>query len=759
MDTHNPRSHALPPSLTLPVEGMTCASCVGRVERALAKVPGVTEASVNLATGRATVSGTADAAALRAAVERAGYAVPEAPPHAHHHPSADGTPDPHASHAGPPVAGEEAGLRRDALLAMALAAPLLILEMSGHLIPAVHHAIAATIGETAWRWISAALATAAMFGPGLRFHRVGWPALFRGAPEMNSLVAIGTTAAWTYSIVVLLAPGLVPPSQRFVYFEAAAVIVALVLLGRWLEARSRGRASQAIRGLMDLAPPTARVERDGGEAEVPAASLVVGDVLVIRPGERVPTDGTVLDGASYVDEAMITGEPVPVVKATGDAVTGGTVNGAGALRVRATAVGAGTTLARIARMVEEAQGSKLPIQAAVDRVTMWFVPAVMALAALTFVGWLVAGGGIAAALTSAVAVLIIACPCAMGLATPVSIMVGTGRAAELGVLFRRGAALQRLRDVSVVAVDKTGTLTEGRPALTEVVPAPGFAEDEVLALVAAAEARSEHPIARAILEGVAARGLRVPPAEAFEVVVGGGVRATVAGHAVEVGADRFMALLGLDVAPFAAEAARLADAGRTPLYAALDGRLAALLAVSDPVRDTTPGAVAALHDMGLTLAMVTGDNRRTAGAVAGPLGIAEVVAEVRPEGKVEAVRRLKEGGRSVAFVGDGVNDAPALAAADVGIAVGGGTDIAIESAEVVLMRGDLRGVATAVALSRATIRNIRQNLAWAFGYNAVLIPIAAVGLLSPMLAAAAMGLSSVCVVGNALRLRGAGGAG
>ena len=755
MDTNLPHERIL----TLPVEGMTCASCVGRVERALGKVPGVTEASVNLATGRARVTGTAEPGALRDAVTRAGYASPEpAPAHAHHHHGApDASADPHAGHAGPPARGEEEGLRRDAILALALAAPLLILEMGGHLIPAVHHWIGATIGDAAWRWISAALATAAMFGPGWRFHRIGWPALFRRAPEMNTLVALGTAAAWAYSAVVLLAPGLVPDGQRLVYFEAAAVVVALVLLGRWLEARSRGRASEAIRRLMDLAPPTARVERDRREVEVPAASLAVGDVLLVRPGERVPTDGEVLDGSSYVDESMITGEPVPVEKTTGGPVTGGTVNGAGALRVRATAVGAETTLARIARMVEDAQGSKLPIQALVDRVTMWFVPGVMVLAGLTFVGWLLAGGGVAAALTAAVAVLIIACPCAMGLATPVSIMVGTGRAAELGVLFRRGAALQKLGDATVIAVDKTGTLTEGRPALTDLVPAEGFAPDEVLALVAAAEARSEHPIARAIRDGATAKGLVLPTAEAFEAVVGGGVRAAVAGHRVEVGADRFMASLGLDVAPFATEAARLAGEGRTPLYAALNGRLAALLAVSDPVRGTTPGAVAALRRMGLTLAMVTGDNRRTAEAVAHPLGIGEVVAEVRPEGKVEAVRRLKEGGRAVAFVGDGINDAPALAAADVGIAVGGGTDIAIESAEVVLMRGDLRGVATAVALSRATLRNIRQNLGWAFGYNALLIPVAALGLLSPMLAAAAMGLSSVCVVGNALRLRRFGG--
>jgi Cu+-exporting ATPase len=737
MDTH--AHHA---TTALLVEGMTCASCVGRVERALARVPGVEGAAVNLATSRATVRHAPglDAAALRAAVERAGYTAHESPA---------GAPA-HAGH----DHGEEAPLRREAMLAAALALPLLVLEMGGHLVPAWHHVIETTIGMAASWWVQAALATALLFGPGLRFHRAGWPALLRGAPEMNSLVALGTTAAWSFSMVVLLAPTLLPEGSRFVYFEAAGVIVALVLVGRWLEARARGRASGAIRRLMELAPATARVERDGREEEVPAASLRVGDVLVLRPGERVPTDAVVLDGASHVNEAMITGEPLPVPKLAGDAVTGGTVNGAGALRLRATAVGAGTTLARIARMVEDAQGSKLPIQEMVDRVTLWFVPAVMAVAAITFAGWLLAGGGVAQALVAAVAVLIIACPCAMGLATPVSIMVGTGRAAELGVLFRRGAALQALRDVAVVAVDKTGTLTEGRPALVGLVPTPGFDEPELLALAAAAEARSEHPIAHAIREAAAARGLALQPVEGFEAVPGGGLRAAAGGRAILLGADRFMRDEGVDPAPLAEATATAAGEGRTPLYMAVDGRLAALLTVADPVRATTPDAVRSLRGMGLEIAMVTGDNRRTADAVARPLGIAEVIAEVRPEGKLAAVERLRAG-RRLAFVGDGINDAPALAAADVGIAVGGGTDIAVESAEVVLMRGDLRGVATAVALSRATIRNIRQNLGWAFGYNVVLIPVAAVGLLSPMLAAAAMALSSVCVVGNALRLRGA----
>jgi len=515
---------------------------------------------------------------------------------------------------------------------------------------------------------------------------------------------------------------------------------------------------------MGLQARTARVERNGEAVELPAAEVRAGDVVLVRPGERVPVDGEVLDGSSYVDESMVTGEPVPVEKSAGARVVGGTVNKAGAFRFRATAVGADTVLAQIVRMVEAAQGSKLPIQALVDRVTLWFVPAVMAVAVLTFAAWLAFGPSPALtfALVNAVAVLIIACPCAMGLATPTSIMVGTGRAAEMGVLFRKGEALQTLREAAVVAVDKTGTLTKGRPELTDLAPAPGFDADEVLALIAAVEARSEHPVAEAIVAAARACGLTLPEVGSFVATPGFGVEAVVAGRRVAVGADRLMARLGLDVAAFADDAARLGDEGKTPLYAAVDGRLAAAIAVADPIRETTPAAIAALHALGLKVAMVTGDNRRTAGAIARQLGIDEVEAEVLPDGKVAVVERLKAGGtRKVAFVGDGINDAPALAAADVGLAIGTGTDIAIESADVVLMSGDLRAVPDAIGLSQATMRNIRQNLFWAFAYNAALIPVAAGALyptlgllLSPILAAAAMGLSSVFVLTNALRLRG-----
>ncbi len=579
---------------------------------------------------------------------------------------------------------------------------------------------------------------------------------------MNSLVSVGTLAAYLYSIVATFAPTLLPPGTVNVYYEAAAVIVVLILLGRYLEARAKGRTSQAIQRLVGLQPKTARVRREGAVAEIPIIDVMVGDVIEVRPGERIPVDGEVVDGNSYVDEAMITGEPVPVAKASGSAVTGGTVNQQGALAFRATAVGEATLLAQIIRMVEDAQGSKLPIQAMVDRVTMWFVPAVMGVAALTFVAWLILGPSPALtfALVNAVAVLIIACPCAMGLATPTSIMVGTGRGAELGVLFRKGEALQLLRDARVVAVDKTGTLTEGRPALTDMQVIDGFDRSGVLALAAAVEAKSEHPVGVAIVAAATAEGIAIPETTDFDSVTGYGVRALVNGNRVDIGADRYMHSLGVDAAGFAANAMQLADEGKSPLYVAVDGRLAAIMAVADPIKATTPAAIAALHRLGLKIAMVTGDNARTAESIARRLGIDVVVAEVLPEGKVAAVENLRAAHGRVAFVGDGINDAPALAAADVGIAVGTGTDVAIEAADVVLMSGHLNGVATAIALSQATIGNIRQNLFWAFAYNTALIPVAA-GLLypvwgvllSPMFAAGAMAMSSVFVLGNALRLR------
>ncbi len=745
----------VPESFTaVAVEGMSCASCVGRVERALLALPGAVAASVNLATGRAELRHTAGIVSVsdvEAAVRRAGY-------------------EPRPLDAAPDTSHEErqereaAALRRDLTIAAILASPVVLLDMGGHLLPGFHHAVMGVLGASGLAWLQAVLATAVLAGPGRRFFRIGMPNLLRGHPDMNALVALGAGAAYLFSLVSTVAPRLLPEGAAHLYFEASVLIVTLILLGRTLEARAKGRAGAAIARLIDLSPKTARLVGEGGEHEVPASDLRVGDRVRVRPGERVPADGTVTAGSSFVDESMITGEPVPVEKGMGARVVGGTLNTTGSFDLTVDRTGADTALARIVRMVEEAQGGKLPIQALVDRVTLWFVPAVIAVAVLTFLAWLVfaPAPALSHALVAAISVLIIACPCAMGLATPVSIMVGTGRAAERGVLFRQGAALQALREARVIALDKTGTLTEGRPRLTDLVTVPGFAREEVLALAGAVEARSEHPVARAIAEAAREAGA-VPETEAFEAVPGHGVSARIAGRPVALGNRRFMGRLGIATDALEADAARLAGEGKSPIFAAVDGRLAALLAVADPVKPEARAALDALRTRGLTVAMLTGDTRATAEAVARSLGITEVEAEVLPEGKVAALRRLREAHGPIAFVGDGINDAPALAEAEIGIAIGTGTDIAVESADVVLMSVALGGLVEAVALSRATLANIRQNLFWAFAYNVALIPVAAGVLtifggpqLSPVLAAGAMALSSVFVVGNALRLRRAG---
>ena len=736
--------------IELSIEGMTCASCVGRVEKALKKVEGVQQANVNLATERAWVQGNAQVQSsdLIQAVKKAGYTAKQIEQNARVRQDKKAT--------------EQQQLKRDLMISLILAVPVFILEMGSHMIPAFHMWVMDNIGTQQSWLIQFVLTTLVLIFPGRRFYQKGIPALWRLAPDMNSLVAVGTLAAYSFSLVATFIPQVLPEGTVNVYYEAAAVIVSLILLGRYFEAKAKGRTSQAIQHLVGMQAKTARVHHNGQVTEVPIAEVTTETIVEIRPGERVPVDGEVIEGQSYIDESMITGEPVPVKKQVGDQVVGGTVNQNGTLNFRATAIGESSVLAQIIRMVEQAQGSKLPIQALVDKVTMWFVPMVMLLAVLTFIVWFIFGPdpALTFSLVNAVAVLIIACPCAMGLATPTSIMVGTGRGAEMGVLFRKGEALQALQEVKVIAVDKTGTLTEGKPTLTDFYVQPGFEREQVLRIVASVEAKSEHPIALAIVQAAEQQNISLLPITTFDSVTGFGIKAGVEGQAVHIGADRYMQQLGLDVTPFKDEAAHLGQEAKTPIYVAIDQKLAAIIAVADPIKDTTYAAIAGLHQLGLKVAMITGDNRHTAQAIAAKLHIDQVIAEVLPDGKVDAIRQLQQQYGRVAFVGDGINDAPALAQADVGLAIGTGTDVAIEAADVVLMSGSLQGVPNAIALSQATIKNIRQNLFWAFFYNIALIPIAAGVLypafgilLSPIFAAGAMALSSVFVLGNALRLK------
>lgn len=739
----------------LEIDGMSCASCVGRIEKLLQQSPGVTDVAVSLVTESANitfVTGATTADTLAYVVTGAGY--PARPQQQEVAAQDDRKVD------------QAANLSRQTLFALALTLPVFILEMGSHLFTAMHHLVVRTLGlQTSWV-IQFVLITAVLGGPGRVFFAKGIPALLRRAPDMNALVALGTAAAWGFSTVATFAPQWLPDGTQAVYFEAAGVIVTLILLGRWLEARAKGRSGDAIRKLVGLRPQSALVVKDEDVAERSIAEIAVGDIVRVRPGERIATDGIVTDGASYVDESMLSGEPIPIEKGLGATVTGGTINGQGSIDFQVTRTGDDTTLAQIIQMVTDAQGAKLPIQNLVNVITMWFVPAVLLIAALTVAAWLIFGPdpALGLALVCGVAVLIVACPCAMGLATPTSIMVGTGRAAELGVLFRRGDALQSLQNVGVVAFDKTGTLTAGRPELTTFVTNENQDADRILQIIASAEARSEHPIAQAIVRAAAEKGLETQAVTQFESLTGMGLSAQVDGQTVLIGADRLFAAQNIDTATFAKQAGVIATEGQTPLFASVDGQLAALIGVSDPIKPQTPAAIAALHAMGKQVAMITGDNAGTAQAIAVKLGIDHVVAEVMPDQKVLAIKDLQSGAQSVAFVGDGINDAPALAAADVGIAIGTGTDVAIESADVVLMSGDVSGVSNAFTISQHTMRNIRQNLFWAFAYNAALIPIAAGALyifggplLSPMFAAGAMALSSLFVLSNALRLRWVGG--
>jgi Cu+-exporting ATPase len=742
--------------LDLDITGATCASCARRIEGALLALPGVEKASFNLANMRVHLrflAGVVSPRALADAVRAIGYGAEI---------GADQEGDRRLAR----QEAELAELRRDTIVAGAFTLPVVILAMGGHVVPAFHMWLDRVIGTdlvNIWQFL---LTSVVLFGPGMRFFRAGLPAMRHFAPDMNALVVLGTSAAWAYSTLATFVPGIFPEGAGAVYFEAAAVIVTLILAGRWMEARARGQAGAAIRRLAGLQVREARLVPDpnglSGETRMVAvAELSVGDHIRLLPGERVPVDGEILAGRSELDEAMISGEPIPVSKAPGDGVIAGTVNGSGALTIRATATGGGTVLAQIMGAVEAAQGAKLPIQSLVDRIASIFVPVVMAVALGVFVLWWVFGPAPALpmALVAAVSVLVVACPCAMGLAVPVSIMVGTGRGSELGVLFRKGDALQMLDRAEVVAFDKTGTLTRGKPVLTGY---EGALDD--LAALAAIEAQSEHAVARAVVEGALAKGLKdLPQALEVRAHAGLGVEGVVEGRVLRIGNRDFACPEG-GLPPQMARAVEAWEAeGRTVLFAREGAACIAVLAVSDEIKPETRAVLDDLRGQGRKIAMITGDSPAAAAHVAGLLAVDEVHAGVRPTDKAQVVAALSEhqgASRRVVFVGDGINDAPALASADVGIAMGTGTDVAIESADVVLMDGDLRGVARAMHLSRRTMTNIRQNLFWAFAYNIALIPVAAGALaliggpmMSPMLAAGAMAASSVLVVGNALRLR------
>jgi P-type Cu+ transporter len=738
--------------LEIGVGGMTCANCSSRVERALNKLPGVLEASVNLATERASVRfapATLSTDDISRAIEATGY-------------------EPRPLEGEDTEAREQAArddhrraMRRDLIIAAVLTLPVFVLAMGSHFVPRFHHALLAAAPQPIWDWAQALLTTAVIFGPGRRFFRPGWIAYRHLSPDMNSLVMTGTGAAWAYSMLVLLMPAIFPADARNLYFESAAVVLTVILMGKYLEELAKGRTSAAIRKLVGLQAKTARVLRHGVEQETALARVQVGDIVVIRPGERIPVDGEVTEGESYVDESMLTGEPVPAAKHPGDQVVGGTVNQHGQLRVIATQVGKQTVLAQIIRSVERAQGSKLPIQGLADRVVRVFTPVVIVIAIVTFLAWLALGPdpAITFALVSAVAVLVVACPCAMGLATPAAIMVGSGRAAELGVLYRKGEALETLSHVDTVVFDKTGTLTEGRPRLTDIHTLNGDS-DAMLRLAAAAEQGSEHPLGMAVVAAANERGFDLPSLDAFEAIPGYGIRAAIEGHQVLIGATRLMSRESVEVGKLEQHAEHDAADGKTPVFVAVDGLATAVLAIADPLKAEAAPMVQALRQRGIQVAMITGDSRKTAAAIARRAGIDQVHAEALPDGKADVVQAMQAEGHKLAFVGDGINDAPALAQADVGIAVGSGTDIAIEAADVTLTRGDLSGVITALDIARKTLSTIRGNLFWAFIYNILLIPVAT-GIfypwfgvhLNPMVAGLAMGLSSVFVVGNSLRLR------
>jgi Cu+-exporting ATPase len=763
----------------IPVTGMHCAACQARVQRALEQAPGVSTATVNLMTGSATVAFDPDAtspAALVDTVRGTGYGAE--------------LPDPSRSAADEQAvhdAAQEAefrGLKRKATVALIAGAIAMVISMP----LMAHHTGAAPDPFMAWvtrhvsppieavfPWLYAVpasfilgvlllLTLVTMLWAGRHFYTGAWNSFRHHSASMDTLIAVGTGAAFVYSLVATFTPGLFTSHglSPDVYYEAVIIIIALILVGNALEARAKHRTASALRGLAALQPGTARVLRDGAELDIPIASVIHGDTVVVRPGERIPVDGEVISGNSAVDESMLTGESMPVEKSAGSAVIGGTVNRTGSFRLRATTLGKDSMLARIVTLMREAQGSRAPIQRLADRISAVFVPTVISIAIGTFVVWYLASGdgGVVRAFAAAVAVLIIACPCAMGLAVPTAVMVATGRGAERGVLIKGGEALERAGAVDIVVLDKTGTVTEGRPAVTDIVSVNGFTETEILQLAAAVERSSEHPLADAVVEAARMRKVELTEAEAFSSITGRGVQGTVGGRVVLAGTARLLTEKGVDVAPLDPERARLSDAGRTVVLVAVDGAAAGMLAITDPIKESSRSALASLREMGLDLVLLTGDNQQTGTAIAEAVGIQRVVANVLPEGKVAEIRRLQAEGHVVAMAGDGVNDAPALAQADIGIAMGTGTDIAMDAGDVTLMRGDLRGVADAIRLSRRTMRTMKQNLFWAFIYNVVGIPVAAGVLypafgilLSPVIASAAMAMSSVSVVTNSLRLR------
>lgn len=764
----------------LPITGMTCAACASRIERVLNRQPGIESANVNFATARATVAfdpNQTDVQRIAQTVEDAGYGVilpkPQPAGHSHHSSTADETDiedEIEKAHA-----AEYRDVLRRFLVAAVLSVPVLVLAMA--------HGKIDFPGMNA---VQLLLTAPVVLYSGASFYKSAWAAFRHRAADMNTLIAVGTGAAFIYSTLATLFPqlfagafgdpkhagmagmegmeGMEGAGNIPVYFEAASVIIALVLLGRLLEARAKGRTNDAIRRLMGLQARTARVVRDGVEVDIPVEQVAVGDILVVRPGEKIAVDGVITEGASAVDEAMLTGESMPVEKKPGDEVFGATINKTGAFQFRATKVGKDTALAQIVRMVKEAQASKAPIARLADVISGIFTPVVLSIAVATFVAWYIFAPvetRFTLAFVNFVSVLIIACPCALGLATPTAILVGTGKGAENGVLIKGGAALERAHEIKTVVLDKTGTVTQGRPEVTNIVTFPGIAEEELLRIVASAERGSEHPLGEALVRAAQARNLELSQATGFRAIAGHGIEATVDGHRVVVGSKKLLEERGMIWSLMDDQMRMYAKEGKTYIAAAIDGSISGLFAIADPVKKESYEAVALLKRLGLELVLLTGDNRYVAEAVAKQVGIDRTLPEVLPDGKASEIKRLQAEGKIVAMVGDGINDAPALARADVGIAIGTGTDIAMEASDITLIRGDLRGVVTAIALSRATIRTVKQNLFWAFIYNAIGIPLAAgvlypwTGwLLSPVIASVAMSLSSVSVVTNSLRLRG-----